>query len=120
MRPLLLFWTPPTDETLLPEVGVDAVLYIKLTRLCLHLLLCTAGFDLAAVLPANVAGGAALGPASDIARLTMAHVPDGSAALWVHFVSVLLKTGALLALTYRVRARRSARFPLICAASFVV
>jgi hypothetical protein len=100
----------PDDDALLAELGVDSVLYIKLTRLCLHLLLATALFDLTAVLAANVAGAHLVrGPESDLGRLTMAHVPPGSPTLWVHFFSVLLKTGVLVALTYRVRARACGR-----------
>jgi hypothetical protein len=77
---------------------------------CLHLITVTAVFDLSAVLWANIAGTQALTQASsDLDRFTMAHVAPQAGALWVHFVSVLLKSGVALALMYRVRVPKRAR-----------
>ena len=70
---------------------------------CLQLLVCTAVFDLSAVLWANIVGTQVIPTASDMDRFTIGHVRAESGTLWVHFVSVMLKTAVALLLMYRVR-----------------
>ncbi len=63
----------------------------------------TALFDLSVVLWANISGGVALGSdASDLEKLTVGHIEDGAPTLWIHFVSVILKTVVVLALLHRM------------------
>lgn len=98
-------------------------MYLGTARLGLRFVWATAWFDLAVVLPCNLAGhyaggSAALGAAasSDLDRFTMAHTPPGSPLLWAHAASVVWKTGCVLLLLERrsawlaaqqLRARRA-------------
>jgi hypothetical protein len=72
---------------------------------CLHFIAVTAVFDLSVVLWANISGTQTLTQtSSDLDRFTMAHVAPQAGSLWVHFVSVVLKTIVVLVLMYRVCA----------------
>ena len=108
-----------SDDTLLPEVGLDAILYIKFTRLVrlyalcactvltaapqgLHAVLLSALFDLSVVLWANLEGTQQIAQESDLDRFTMAHIAPKSPLLLVHLASVILKTAVLFVLMYRL------------------
>lgn len=92
-------------NSLLPEVGLDAVIYVGFTRCCLLILLLTAPFDLSVVLWANEDGGNSLNPQtySDLDVISMGNLRAGSPKLWAHLVSVVLKTVVVLKVVDNVR-----------------
>ena len=72
-------------------------------------MLATLWFDLAVVLPCNVAGGSSGGDSGDLTRFTIANVPNNSPLLWAHAVSVVLKTAAVLYLVAKASEGVSAQ-----------
>jgi len=94
-----------TDEDLLADTGVDAMVLLKTTRLGAYIVALTCVYDLALVLWANIHGRMPLGAfASDMDKLTIGHVPAGSQLLWVHCFSVAFKTAVVLYLMYKKSA----------------
>ena len=69
-------------------------MHICFIRVCLVALLGAAPFDLTAVLWANLNGGADLDAAthSNLDRFSLANVASRRSLLWVHAVSVAIKT----------------------------
>jgi hypothetical protein len=68
----------------------------------LHAVLVSALFDLSVVLWANVEGTQVIPQESDLDRFTMAHIAPKSPLLLLHLASVILKTGVVFLLMYRL------------------
>lgn len=120
-----------SDETLLSEVGLDGMVHIGLVRLGLEVTLMTLWFDLSITMWADITGldhldrhkarlptaaacsrdahqvcwassrSHAAAQNTDLDVLSIANVKAGDKSLWVHFASVLLKTGVVLRLLKR-------------------
>lgn len=106
--PLSWLWaswaTDDTRQEVVNELGLDAAVYMGTARLGLQIVLYLCVFDLAVVLPCNMAGGNdAVRPAghSNLAVLTIANIEAGSPLLWAHAVSACLRSLLVLLLLDR-------------------
>lgn len=111
-------------SSILEEVGLDATLYVGFVRLGLLILLGTFVFDLSIVLWANAQGDGHLNQQTytDLDVLSMGNVPARSPKLWVHLISVVIKTSVVLkaidavsssSASYRSSRGHSAQRPLL-------
>lgn len=96
---LLSFVFSLPDSHILASVGLDAYVYLRFIKLLTwYFTLITGLFGLAIILPINATSGFPEARASDFDVLSIGNIPQGSARLWAHSVSVWVFTVGMFAL----------------------
>lgn len=103
----LLGWLVPAfrvkDEQLLRCLGLDALMFLRLLRLCFILGVVFLPYGLLVVLSVNYYGGISKTDPSVVGldRLTLGNVESESSLLWAHFCGVWMYTLVILYFLYR-------------------
>lgn len=103
----LLGWLVPAlrvkDEEILRYLGLDALMFLRLLRLCFKFGIIILPYGLIVVLPVNYHGGISdTDPTYEgLDSLTMGNVKAMSSVLWVHFIGVWMYTFVILYFLYR-------------------
>ena len=103
----LLGWLVPAlkvkDEEILRYLGLDALMFLRLLRLCFIFTVLILPYGLIVALPVNYHGGVSDtdGTMAGLDRLTMGNVEAKSNLLLVHFIGVWMYTLVILYFLYR-------------------
>ena len=103
----LLGWLVPAlrvkDEEILRFLGLDALMFLRLLRLCFKFGIIILPYGLIVALPVNYHGGISDTDKTIVGldRLTLGNVEPKSGLLWVHFIGVWMYTLLILYFLHR-------------------
>lgn len=103
----LLGWVCPAfrlkDEQILRYLGLDALMFLRLLRMCFMFGVIILPYGLIVTLPVNYEGGIYKSDESvnGLDRLTLGNVEPKSDLLWVHFIGVWMYTIVILYFLHR-------------------
>ena len=103
----LLGWVYPAlrlkDEQILRYLGLDALMFLRLLRMCFMFAIIILPYGLVVTLPVNYEGGVfeTDDSVNGLDRLTLGNINPMSEYLWVHFVGVWMYTIVILYFLHR-------------------
>ncbi|EDO34123.1 predicted protein [Nematostella vectensis] len=87
-----------TDDSIFNDIGIDALVYIRLIKLCFKISLVILPYGIIVLLPLNLHGGLHL---SGLDKLTMSNMHEKSTKAWAHLVGVWAYTLIICYLLYK-------------------